>query len=257
MEKLTPEIFNLAFSYRDFGNECDHFEYNWQKATESENHKILDVACGPGGHIEQFCARGYDCTGIDYDPAMIAFCTERFANTPYSVSLHQKDLVSFELEETYGLALNLLNTANDILTNKEFVTHLKSVGAALDTGGIYILEMAHPKEISQQGQVPTRTWEINRESQIINAELRYSQERFDPINQTRDCTLQVRVENGDQDKIYTDTRKNRIYLFQEFMALVELAGCFEFVTCYGTFNSAVMLNDERRAMRMIPVLRKK
>lgn len=79
MTKLTPEIFNLAFSYRDFGNECDHLEYNWQRAAETDNHAILDVACGTGGHIEQFCMRGYTCKGIDYDPEMIAFCKERLS----------------------------------------------------------------------------------------------------------------------------------------------------------------------------------
>lgn len=256
MEKITPEIFHLAFSYRDFGNECDHLEYNWQKATETDNQQILDVACGTSSHLEQFCSRGYSCAGIDYDQNMIRYSTDRFARTDFDISLEQKDLVSFSMERRFGLALNLLNTANDILTNADMIFHLKSVGSVLESGGIYILEMAHPKELGLAGQAPTRSWELFRDGQRVYAELRYDQERFDPIHQTRNVTLKVTVGNNGTEEGYAETRRNRIYLFQEFLALVELSGCFELVTCYGTFNSAVTLNDERRSTRMIPVLRK-
>lgn len=53
----------------------------------SAGARILDVGCGPGWMSEYFARFGYDVTGIDISPQMIAVAQERVARLPFGVDL--------------------------------------------------------------------------------------------------------------------------------------------------------------------------
>lgn len=256
MRKVTPEVFDLAFSYRDYGNEVDHLEYNWQKAAGSDNQRVLDIACGTGRHIEQFNLRGYDCAGMDINADMINYTREKFDCEEPKIDLFEMDMRDFTLPMKFGLAINMLASVNIIVTNEEMVSHLKSVANALENGGIYYLEMYHPREYGYSARIPARSWEIIKGDTTVQAELTYDRTKMDPMTQSKESTLKVTLTENGEDQVYYDERIIRVYLYLEFLSLVENAGGFEPVTCYGTFNSAIQLDDSSRSWRMLHVLRK-
>jgi hypothetical protein len=165
-------------------------------------------------------------------------------------------MVDFKLDKTFGLAINMLTSANLILTNDDMVSHLRSVAAVLDPGGIYILEMYHPREYGYNAQIPARSWEIAKGDSVVQAELKIVREDIDPLKQVQNSILKITVTKDGDEQVYYEERSQRAYLYLEFLSLVMNAGCFEPVVCYGTFNSTVILDNSRRSWRMIHVLRR-
>lgn len=256
MRSVTPEVYDLAFSYRDYGNEVDHMEYNWQKASETDCQRILDIACGTGRHLEQFNLRGYECAGIDLNSEMVAFCRKKFADIKPPVTFYEADMRKFELEERFGLAINMLTSANLIVKNQEMVSHLRSVAKVLEPGGIYILEMFHPREHGYNAMIPARSWEVIKDDCTVQADIMHRREEFNPLDQKQSTTLKVTVITDGDEQVYRLDQEHRVYLYLEFLSLVDNAGGFEPVVCYGTFNSSVVMDNSRRSWRMIHVLRR-
>jgi SAM-dependent methyltransferase len=255
-EAIDPGIYELAFSYRDFGAEVDFIEYNWQKNSATENPAVLDIGCGTGQHLIQFASRGYDCTGIDISPEVIEYARAKFSEEGLQIEIIQTDMRKFELPKRFGLAFNMLTAANLILTNDDMISHLRSVASVLDPGGIYILEMFHPREYGFNAEFPARAWEIIRDDVTLQCDLRYEQEELDPLCQCQKTSLRIVETRDGESKVYMMPRVHRVYLYLEFISLVANASGFEPVVCYGTFNSAIKLDNSRRSWRMIPVLRR-
>jgi ubiquinone/menaquinone biosynthesis C-methylase UbiE len=256
MNNIPPHVYELAFSYRDYGADCDCIEYNWQKHTRSENVAVLDIGCGTSPHLRQFASRGYHCTGIDLNGDMLQYARQTAEKMGLTADFVEADMIDFRLDGRFGLAFNLLTSANLILTNDQMISHLRSVARVLDPGGIYFLEMNHPREYGVIAEYPARAWEINRDDLTINADIAYDQDRIDPLRQTQAMTLNIDVMQGENEERYSVRRAYRVYHFLEFQALVRLAGGFEPVICYGAFNSSIILDNSRRSWRMIPVLRR-
>lgn len=256
MNGIPPQIYELAFSYRDYGADCDCIEYNWQKHTRSENQAVLDIACGTSPHLRQFASRGYECTGIDLDATMLRYARQTTEAMDLAAEFVEADMINFRLERTYGLAINLLTSANYILTNDQMISHLRSVARVLEPGGIYMLEMNHPREYGVIAEYPAKAWEINRDDVTVHANIAFDQARIDPLRQTQAMNLSIEVIQRENEASYTVRRAFRVYHYLEFQALVRLAGGFEPVICYGAFNSSIILDNSRRSWRMIPVLRR-
>lgn len=256
MRKLTPEIHDIAFSYRDYGNEVDCIEYNWHKHSDAESQAILDITCGTGIHLEHFCSRGYECVGMDSNPTMIRYCKEKFADIDKNAKFYENGCVNFDHNRKFGLAINMLTSANLILTNEHMITHLRSVAKALEPGGIYFLEMSHPREYSYNANIPTRSWEITRDNMLVRVETKFEGEQIDPMVQIQQSSVVVSIIKEDKEEVYCSPEIQRIYLYLELLSLIQNAGGFELVACYGTFNSSVEMDSSRRSWRMIPVLKR-
>lgn len=253
---ISPEVYELAFSYRDYGAEADFIEYLWQKNSNIDNQSILDIACGTGSHLIQFCSRGYESTGFDKSSEVVAYAKKKFEEQDLPIDIFQADMKRFELKKKFGLAFNMLTSANLLLTDEDMISHLKSVAGVLEPGGIFVLEMFHPREYGFKADFPTTAWEITQDDVVLQCDLRHNLEALDTVKQTQKTTLRISLTKDDKTEEFLNPRTQRVYLYHEFLSLVDHAGGFEVIAVYGALNSAVLLSNERRSWRMIPVLRR-
>lgn len=117
----------------------------------SPSARILDVGCGSGWLCEYFARFGYDVTGIDISPELIAMADERLGKVPYG-SDHEKGLTyRFLVHDIEDAAL--AETFDSIICYdslhhfEDEQAVLKHLAAMLVNGGqLFVIEGERPPE---------------------------------------------------------------------------------------------------------------
>lgn len=159
----SADLYDLAFSYRDFEEECRFLRRLYTEKTGHPPTSFLELAAGPGRHALEMSASGLSATGLDLVPEMgsraQALAQERHLDLQYVIA----DMTEFELPAPVDLAACLLISATYLTTNAAFLAHLRCVRRALTPQGLYVLElplhiddMVRPETQHQ----PDREWQM-------------------------------------------------------------------------------------------------
>ena len=117
----------------------------------SPGARILDVGCGSGWLCEYFSRFGYEVTGIDISPELIAMADERLSKVPYGTDQEKglayrflvHDIEVAALEETFD-AIICYDSLHHFADEHAVLQHL---AAMLDYGGqLFVLEGEQPPE---------------------------------------------------------------------------------------------------------------
>lgn len=102
---MDPVTFARLFDaqYADYKEDLPF----WLHLAATYGDPILELGCGPGRVLRALLSQGYRAEGLDQDPAMLARARRHLAE---QVRLHQADLATFRLGETYALILIPCNT---------------------------------------------------------------------------------------------------------------------------------------------------
>jgi SAM-dependent methyltransferase len=102
--------------------------------------KVLDICCGPGRHAGALAAAGYEVTGVDRDPEVIAQAARRVPSGTF-IQLDQRDLAV--LDETFDAAMILWQSFGyfDAAANDQV---LADIAGRLRPGGRLLLDIYHP-----------------------------------------------------------------------------------------------------------------
>lgn len=155
---LTKPFYNLANKISRYGGAgmdadthrhfCDFANMAVQLALPA-GARILDIGCGSGWLCEYFARLGYDVTGIDISPDLIALARERVGRVPYDVD-HEQPL-SFRFLE-HDIEHAPLPEIFDIIFCYDSLHHfederavLRHAAQMLEEGGLlFILEGDRP-----------------------------------------------------------------------------------------------------------------
>src|SRR5690606_21290530 len=107
---------------------------------------LLDLACGPGYHARSFAKRGLRAVGLDLREEMIAFAQACASQEGCEVEWVAQDMRYLRLETPVGVAINVFDGIDCLLTNTDLVAHLRAIAANLTPGGLYFIDVTHPRE---------------------------------------------------------------------------------------------------------------
>lgn len=119
----------------------EHYGREGEIADRDEPHpRLLDIACGPGLYAEQFAARGFDVTGIDYADVSINYAREQARKQGLAINYVQADLTKADLGGPYDV-ITFIYGEFCTLTERQRGSLLKRVRTALRPGGLVVFDV--------------------------------------------------------------------------------------------------------------------
>lgn len=257
-EKMTsiyeyPEYYEIVFGKRQIAKQVSFLDKIFRKFSNVKT--VLDIACGRGPHLISLIRKGYECDGLDISWRMMQPLKEDLDKMKLYAEMYQQDMTNININKKYDACICMVNSIQILLTNKDLVNHFRSVAKILKKGGIYVVEMDHPKEFACFFSNNQKKFYVKEfEKDDVKIKVTFEKLGFDLEKGIEKNNLIFEVnDNGKKIKLVDDSPIRRI-MPQEFLALA--GDEFELVKFYGDFELNVSLNDEN-ASRMIAVLRKK
>jgi len=172
------------------------------------------------------------------------------------IDYREGDMTDFSLAEPVDFAAILMDSTSYLLDNDAVLDHLRCVADALARGGLYVLEMGHPRDVYGVGKSAGTDWSMTRDDLTVATVWGAEGDAFDPTTQITETTVRVSWERGGETGEIVETAPQRSFTPNEFRALVRASGRFEIARELGAMDLAVSFTNEKAAWRMVPVLRK-
>jgi SAM-dependent methyltransferase len=281
----APELYQLACAYRDVPAEAsallawcaEHYQGSSAGNTGTGNtgsgtvRSVLELAAGPAEHARELARRGLRATALDRSPAMCAYAAAQAKTAGLDLDVVEADMRDFRVgvgdgaesdgaERRFDLAITMLNSACHLFTLDDLVPHLTAVAAHLVTGGLYIVELAHPADFFGQVQRTSSEWTIDAGG--VHAQVRWGgrEDKIDPLTQVTAERMTITATAADGTvRTVSDVVPNRFWTLTEFTAAVRLASVsgagLTLAASYGDFDTTTPL-DAPTAWRMILILRR-
>jgi SAM-dependent methyltransferase len=100
-------------------------------------NRLLDLACGTGKSFMPFVARGFEVTGCDVSPAMLAEASRKAPG----VLLVEADMRELPVLGGFDLVTCFDDSLNHLLTEEELAAALVSIAANLDPSGLLLFDL--------------------------------------------------------------------------------------------------------------------
>jgi SAM-dependent methyltransferase len=105
-----------------------------QKHRQSQNRKLLDVACGTGTHIKFFLGK-YHVFGLDLADEMLDLARERYPD----VHFYNLSMIDFDVDERFGAIICLYGSIGFVKTVENLERTLRTFAKHLGPGGVLVL----------------------------------------------------------------------------------------------------------------------
>lgn len=207
---------------------------------EAAGDPVLELGCGTGRIAREIAAAGFDITGIDISPTMLAVAQGflQVEQPDGNVTLIEGDFGRNDLipTNTFGVAIIALDSLMHATTQSQQLQVLRNAWRALDPRGQLIVDVIHPtpaRLLAMDGDVTysgSWTWDdgavldklvaqnADAANQIIESEIWYEITTNDgTVQRTRTSFLQRWIGSG------------------ELIAMLQLAG-FQDWRVYGSYD---------------------
>jgi SAM-dependent methyltransferase len=248
--------YDVAFGFRDVAAECDTLDALAARHRLAPVASMLELAAGPARHAREFARRGVAAAALDSAQPMLDHAVERAIQDGVGLTAVCADMCDFHLEKRFDLAVLLMDSASYMLDNAAVLRHLDCVAAHLADGGLYVLEMSHPRDAFKVGASTNTRWKSEADGLQVDMQWGAEGDSFDPITQVDDVTVTMTWSGPQGSGRLIERSRQRRFTANEFDALVRANGRFDIVEWLGSLAPPVAFGNERAAWRMIPVLRK-
>ena len=251
-----PQVYELAFNFRDYSKAVDFLIEAAAPAGLEKIDSMVELGCGPGQYCREFAARGVRSLGIDRSPEMVACANGKCREGKLPCEIIEADMRSFQLPQKVDLACCMMSTFHLLLTNRDVIEHFNAVADNLTSGGVYIIEMTHPRDFFDKGDSSAKNeWTMKDEYLEVHTDWG-SDGVTDPITEIVTGTVIYTVKRPTATERHEYREQWREIPAGLIRALVELSGRFAIAGWYGDLDMQVPFDNDKKAWRMVLVLRK-
>jgi ubiquinone/menaquinone biosynthesis C-methylase UbiE len=195
-----------------------------------EAHRALDLACGTGNVSEILAAKGYDVTGVDIAPGMIAEARRKASEKHLPIRYYVQDAAELTLpQQDFDLCVSFFDSLNYILEPERLARAIQRVAMHLAPGGLFIFDL--------NSEFALANLYFDQDNLGTDERLRYDwdSEYFPDI---RLCCVHMkfwyREENG-LDRTFEENHWQYAYRAEEIQAMLSAAG-FEKIRTYQAYT---------------------
>ncbi len=206
---------------------------------------VLEIGCGTGRVLVPLAEAGFQVTGVDNDPRMLARARARVerAGVGERARLVEADARTLSLYEHFALAIVPLNSFLHFVSDEDQIAVLGSILDHLRPGGLLVLDLPNPEPAllgEQGGQVVLEWVRTDAETGAEVSKLR--SQRVDTARQLVELTLlfDEASEKGLRRRVYTLPLR---YVYRrELELLLEKCG-FAVESVYGAYDLSEYASD--------------
>lgn len=164
--------YDQTFSlFKDYSREA-RFLRDVIRRWRPKARSLLDVACGTATHLLELARMGYECTGLDLDPAILEVARSKIEQQGLTVSLIKGDMRDFQLAGPVDVAINMFYSFHNVLYHEnDQLNCLRSIHRALNPRGLLIMEVL-PEENNLRLYPPGQVFEVSQRFQADGTVLR-------------------------------------------------------------------------------------
>lgn len=250
-----PEIYEIAFGFRDHVKAVDFIVEACRQSGLDEIELMVDLGCGPGQYCREFARRSIPAWGVDNSPQMIAYASEKCLSEKLPCELIEADIRRFSLPRPVSLAVCMMDSLSCLLTNQDLLENFDSVSDNLADGGIYLIELTHPRDIFSVGQSTRNNWEIEHEGTRLEIDW-CSDGIVDPLTEIASGTVKFHWHRGGETESYQALHESRNITLGLLRSLIDRSERFKIAAMYGDLDVNQPFDNTKKSWRMIVLLRK-
>jgi SAM-dependent methyltransferase len=248
------DYYDIVFD-GDVAREVDFVVALYRRHAGAALGSALELACGPGYHARALAARGVRAVGLDLSPEMIALAREKAAAGGLDVAWLVGDMREFTVGAPVDMAICTLDGIDCLLTDDEILRHFRAVAANLAPGGLYMIELSHPRDCSAE-----RYGRFSYEGERNGCRVTIDWASVRPVPRPAERVVVAEVvmlvkENGTERR-FVDQAYERFLSPDELARLAGASGALDVCGWYGDFDLEQPFDETPAARRMIAVLRK-
>jgi SAM-dependent methyltransferase len=156
-----PLYYDILFNW-DRSKEADFYHHIFERCGVHVGERVLEVACGTGRVASRLAQRGWQVTGLDISPAMLAFLKERGVAEGFGVETLCADMTTFSTAVKFAAAYNPMSSFRLLQTDTEVEMHLRKIATALQPGGVYVLDLTFLSSDDEPPITTDESWEMMR-----------------------------------------------------------------------------------------------
>lgn len=207
----TAAWYDHIYAGKDYAREAGRVAELIRSHQRSSGRKLLDVACGTGGHLAHF-ASAFDAEGLDVDEALLETARQRLP----SLRFHRADMCSFAIGHTFDAVTCLFSSIGYACTTERLSSAIQCFSDHLKPGGVLVLEPWLSPEKFTAGHVSLQSFQTDQmkiaRMQRSTIENGLSVLNFDYLVGTRDA-------------VHHFTERHELGLFTQGQVRAQLEAC--------------------------------
>lgn len=202
--------------------------------------RILDVACGTGNVTQLLAVLGYEMTGVDIAPDMIAAAVQKAAAKNFPIAYYVQDAAELDLpQRDFDLCVSLFDSLNYILEPERLASAIGRIGQHLKPGALFVFDMNSEYALIHNF--------FRQENLASKDRLRYDWDStYDA--KTRLCRVEMKFwyrESNGLDRTFEEIHYQFAYKESEVRAMLTQAGFGEIETFQAYTLRAPSRNTDR------------
>ena len=151
--RLAP-YYDLIYAAKDYEGEARYLVQLIERHKRSPGRDLLEVACGTGRYLE-FFARGFSCTGLDLNPAMLSIARKRVKKA----RLVHGDMLTMKLGKQFDVVACLFSSIGYVRGRRKLRQAIGNFADHLEPGGVMLIAPWISKEDFNVGMPYLETYE--------------------------------------------------------------------------------------------------